>query len=122
MTYRIVLVDDEVSIRRLLRAVLKEHTLFEAADGGTGLELIREVHPDIVLLDMMMPCLNGLQVAQSVSSDPTTASIPIIMLSAKGQAWEKEEAYQSGIKHYLVKPFQPETLRATIKQVITEGG
>jgi CheY-like chemotaxis protein len=84
MTYRIVLVDDETSIRRLLRAVLKGYTLFEAADGRTGLALIREVRPDIVLLDMMMPYLNGLQVAQKVLLDPTTASIPIIMLSARG--------------------------------------
>ncbi|HEV2660440.1 MAG TPA: response regulator [Ktedonobacteraceae bacterium] len=121
MTYRIVLVDDETSIRRLIRAVLKEHTLFEAADGAKGLALIREVHPDIVLLDMMMPQLNGLQVAQRVSLDPTIASIPIIMLSAKGQAFEKEEAYQSGIKHYLVKPFLPDVLRTTIKKVISEA-
>ena len=118
MTYRIVLVDDEADIRRLLRALLRKHTLFEATNGEEGLALIREVLPDVVLLDMMMPRMNGHEVAQHLSSDAKTSSIPIIMLSAKGQAADIEAGYRSGVRRYLVKPFEPGMVRTAIEEVI----
>ena len=118
MTYRIVLVDDEADIRRLLRALLRKHTLFEATNGEEGLALIREVLPDVVLLDMMMPRMNGHEVAQILSSDAKTSSIPIVMLSAKGQASDIEAGYRSGVTRYLVKPFEPGMGRTAIEEIV----
>jgi DNA-binding response OmpR family regulator len=119
---RVLVADDEEDIRRLTVFTLKRRgfTVLEAAAGDTALELIRRELPDLVVLDVMMPGLDGLQVAGAMRGDPTTAAIPIIMLSAKGQVPEIEAGIASGAVVYLVKPFSPRELADRVTQTLAE--
>src|ERR1700730_17040954 len=82
MKPKLVIADDEADIRRLIVFLLRSYDLYEAQNGTRGLELIREVQPDLVLLDVMMPEMTGLQVLDAMRENPLTASIPVILLSA----------------------------------------
>src|SRR5947209_11472698 len=105
MKPKLVIADNETDIRRLIVFLLRSYDLYEAHNGTRGLELIREVQPDLVLLDVMMPEMTGLQVLDAMRENPLTASIPVILLSAKGQAVEIEQGLHSGATRYPVKPF-----------------
>src|SRR2546430_3502942 len=96
MKPHLVIADDEADIRRVLFRSLRSYELSEAQNGKRALELIREVQPDLALLDVMMPEMTGLEVLDAVRGNPLTASIPIILLSAKGQVAEIEQGLQSG--------------------------
>ena len=120
MKPRLVIADDEADICRLITFLLRSYDLAEARNGKRALELIREVPPDLALLDVMMPEMTGLEVLDAVRRNPVTASIPIILLSAKGQAAEIERGLQSGATRYLVKPFEPLALRTCVAEVLEE--
>ncbi|HEY6540061.1 MAG TPA: response regulator [Ktedonobacteraceae bacterium] len=120
MKPKLVIADDEVDIRRLIVFLLRSYDLYEAQNGRLALELIREVRPDLVLLDVMMPEMTGLEVLDAMRENPLTASIPVILLSAKGQAAEIEQGLQSGATRYLVKPFESQALRACVEDVLRE--
>ena len=120
MKPRLVIADDEADICRLIMFLLRSYDLSEAQNGKRALELIREVQPDVALLDIMMPEMTGLEVLDAVRGNPVTASIPIILLSAKGQAAEIERGLQSGATRYLVKPFEPLALRTCVAEVLQE--
>ena len=120
MKPRLVFADDEANIRRLIGILLRSYELSEAQDGKRALELIREIQPDLVLLDDMMPEMTGLEVIDAVRGNPLTASIPIILLSAKGQRNEIEHGLQRGATRYLVKPFESQALRECVAQVLQE--
>jgi CheY-like chemotaxis protein len=124
MTARIVVADDEADIRRLIVFTLKRrgYTVLEASAGDTALDLIRQVLPDLAVLDVMMPGLTGLEVARALGADPATSEIPIVMLSAKGQATEIEAGIASGARAYLVKPFRPQELAAQVAEVLAAQG
>ncbi|MDQ3167644.1 MAG: response regulator [Chloroflexota bacterium] len=120
MTRRIVVADDEADIRRLIAFTLRRRG-FEVAEVGAGdmaLNLIRARLPDLVVLDMMMPGLTGQEVACALRADPTTAMIPIIMLSAKGQLAEVRQGIAAGANAYLVKPFSPSGLAAKVEELL----
>ena len=106
---RIVVADDEADIRRLTVFTLQRrgYTVLEATAGDTALDLIRAEQPDLAVLDVMMPGLSGLEVAHALSQDSATARIPVILLSAKGQASEVQQGLASGARFYMVKPFSP---------------
>src|SRR5260370_8805522 len=116
----LVIADDEADICRLIMFLLRSYDLSEAQNGKRALELIREVQPDLALLDVMMPEMTGLEVLDAVRGNPLTASIPIILLSAKGQVAEIEQGLQSGATRYLVKPFEPLALRTCVAEVLQE--
>lgn len=120
---RIVVADDEADIRRLVAFTLKRrgHDVLEADSGDGALALIRETMPDAVVLDVMMPGMTGLEVARILSSEPATSSIPIIILSAKGQATEVDQGLASGATAYLVKPFAPQELAAKISELLVQS-
>jgi DNA-binding response OmpR family regulator len=120
---RIVVADDEADIRRLIVFTLKKrgYQVLEAAAGDTALDLIRRELPDLAVLDVMMPGLSGLEVAGALRDDPATRSIPIVMLSAKGQAAEIQAGLDSGARAYLVKPFAPQDLAARVAAILDEG-
>ncbi len=105
----ILIADDESSLRMLARITLDDpdYRILEAADGLTALDLVRSDKPDLLILDWMMPGLTGIEVTQSLRQDPRTATIPIIMLTAKGQDTDKAQGRAAGVKAYLVKPFSP---------------
>ena len=118
MKPHLIIADDEASIRRLIGILLRSYDLSEAQDGKEALEMIRESPPDLVLLDDMMPRMTGLDVIEAVRGDPMIASIPIILVSAKGQQAEIERGLQIGATRYLVKPFESQALRASVAEVL----
>ena len=115
----ILLADDDVTLRELARLTMNdpEYCILEAGDGVEALDLARTKQPDLLILDWMMPNLNGIDVARNLHQDPATASIPVIMLTAKGQEKDKELGHAVGVHSYLVKPFSPLDLRERIQNV-----
>jgi two-component system, OmpR family, phosphate regulon response regulator PhoB len=120
----ILLADDEKLLRILVHTTLDspEFRILEANDGVEALEIARRTHPDLVLLDWMMPSLTGLEVAKRLKQDPNTADIPIIMLTAKGQESDRELAAKAGITAYLVKPFSPLALLERVRAALAVAG
>lgn len=111
----ILIADDLPSVRLLVHLTLdRGHTVIEASDGATALELLRQKRPDIAILDVMMPALNGLQVCQHVKEDPSLAETRIIILSAHAT---EEEARQVGADRFLGKPFLPSQLMAAVGEL-----
>ena len=118
---RLVIADDEADIRRLIVFLLqRSYELHEAQDGRRALELVREVQPDLALFDIMMPGMTGLEVLKAMRTDPLTASIPVVFLSAKGQVAEIEAGLLGGATRYLINPFESQMLRACIAEVLRE--
>ena len=115
---KILVVEDNPDIRELLIDSLCDigYAVMEAGDGGAGLQSALEGLPDIILLDMMMPVLDGLEVLDRLKSNPLTRFIPVIMISAKGQEQDISTALNSGALSYLVKPWEPEDLEAKVRQ------
>lgn len=110
MPKTILIVDDHADIRRLLRMTLEfeDYEIFEAADGDAALCFLAERHADAVLLDVMMPGpLNGLEVCRRIRADGLQHGTRVLLLSARGQASDREAGLQAGADAYLVKPFSP---------------
>lgn len=120
VTKTILIADDEPNIRQLVAFTLRRrgYAVLEAEDGTTALELIRDQSPDLAVLDVMMPGLTGIAVAQQLAAEPATSEIPVILLSAKGQGIEIEEGLASGARLYLVKPFSPRELAERVAEVL----
>lgn len=120
MSARIVVADDEADIRRLIVFTLKRrgYAVLEASAGDDALVMIRAERPDLAVLDVMMPGLSGLEVAAALATEPATATIPIVMLSAKGQAAEVQAGLASGARAYLVKPFSTQELAERVAEFL----
>ena len=116
---RVLVVDDEAPIRLLCRVNLEAEGMevLEAADGGTGLELAREEHPDVVLLDVMIPGIDGWQVAEQLLGDSATSSIPIIFLTARAELRDRARGIDIGGIEYVTKPFNPVELAPLIRDL-----
>ncbi|MCH7345649.1 response regulator [Pelomonas sp. CA6] len=107
---KILIVDDHADIRKLLHMTLEfeDYEIREAHDGASALQAVQDFGPDLVLLDVMMPgALNGLEVCASIKSDAALASTRVVLLSARGQARDREAGLRAGADLYLVKPFSP---------------
>lgn len=105
----ILVVDDDPVIQKLLEVnfSIEGYAVEVAGDGAEAVEKARAVSPDLIVLDVMMPKMNGLEAAKVLKSDPSTASIPIIMLSAKAQDLDQEAGLEAGVNFYMTKPFDP---------------
>ncbi|QPF74065.1 response regulator [Roseateles sp. DAIF2] len=106
----ILIVDDHADIRRLIRMTLEfeDYKIDEVADGDAALRFTATVRPDVVLLDVMMPGgIDGLEACRRMKADPSLAGVQVILLSARGQARDREAGLQAGADAYLVKPFSP---------------
>jgi two-component system, OmpR family, phosphate regulon response regulator PhoB len=118
---KILIVEDQPDIRKLIRMTLEfeDYEIHEAADGAFGLRMASAVGPDLVLLDVMMPGeLDGLQVCQRIKSDPKLAGLKVVLLTARGQARDREAGQLAGADDYLVKPFSPLQLIETIERLV----
>ena len=110
MKKRVLIVDDHAELRRLVSMTLEQddYELHEAGDGWSALAAIKELQPDIVILDVMMPGgLDGYQVCETIKADPATANTRVIMLTARGQKYDLQRGEEVKADSYLVKPFSP---------------
>ena len=119
-----MVVDDEPMARDLLRLMLERagFRVSEARDGFDALEKVKQNLPDIVILDVMMPGMDGVSVCRALSSDEATAHVPIIMLSAKTHASSIQEGLDAGAKRYLSKLISRKDLIKNIHEILDEVG
>lgn len=120
MPETILLIEDEEDVSDLIRYHLKKakFRVLSASDGAEGVQTAIEERPDAVVLDIMMPRLNGFEVAKKLKADPRTAPIPIIFLSAKGEAESRIKGLEIGADDYLAKPFSPRELVLRIQTLL----
>jgi DNA-binding response OmpR family regulator len=116
----VLVIDDEAPIRLLCRVNLEAEgmTVLEAADGPTGLEQARENTPDVVLLDVMMPGLEGWRVAEQLLQDDRTSEIPIIFLTARAEFRDRARGLDIGGVDYVTKPFNPLELAPLVRDLL----
>lgn len=115
-TAKILIVDDDRVLRRLLQALLRrDFTLEEAASGEEALEVAETFVPNLVLLDIMMPGMDGYETCRRLKSSPTNSQTQVIMVSAKSSKTEQLQAYEAGADDYVIKPFDPQDLLARIR-------
>ena len=118
----ILVVDDEAPIVDLVRFTLEDSDVrvVEASDGAEALVLARRIKPDLVLLDVHMPRLDGLEVCRQLRREPAFARTPIIMLTAAGQQADRASGMSAGADEYLTKPFSPLALLAIVEALLPE--
>lgn len=121
MTDKVLVIDDDVETTNFLNVLLvrQGYQVIVAKDGMHGLELAASEHPDVIILDVMMPDLNGFQVARRLRSQPVTENIPIVMFTARTQMDDKLAGYEAGVDFYLTKPVHPVELAASIKALVS---
>jgi CheY-like chemotaxis protein len=116
---KVLIVDDEPNVRRLSRAILsKNFDVVEAEDGKQAIEIANIQQPDVILMDMMMPRMDGLTACHVIKNDPATKSIPIIMVTAIGFELNIKLSQQMGATGYVTKPFATKDLFDKIQQVL----
>ena len=123
MSHKILIVDDEAHIRLLIEQTLEELEdqgveISTADNGADALEMIKAEKPGLVFLDVMMPKMNGFDVCQKVKRDLGMSDIYIVMLTAKGQEFDRQRGEQVGANVYMTKPFDPDELLAKATQVL----
>jgi phosphate regulon transcriptional regulator PhoB len=118
--HKILVVEDEADIRELLRYSLNQEgfAVEEAADGAEALERIARRAPDLVMLDLMLPRMSGLEICRRLRSDPETARLPIIVVTAKGAEVDRVLGLEMGADDYVVKPFSPREVVARVKALL----
>ena len=123
MAQSVLIVDDEADIVELVRFHLEKEGLqcLDAADGETALRLAREQKPDLLILDLMLPGVDGLEICRMLRKESSTAHIAIIMLTAKAEEVDRIVGLEMGADDYIVKPFSPRELVARVKAVLRRG-
>jgi pilus assembly protein CpaE len=123
MPEKILIVDDDLDTLRLVGLMLQHqgYRIVAASTGIQSISLAQTEKPDLILLDIMMPEMDGYEVARNLRTDPATNSIPIIMFTAKTQVDDKVAGFEAGADDYLTKPTQPRELFAHVKAVLTRG-
>ncbi len=120
---KILVCDDERHIVRLIQVNLERQgwNVVTAYDGKEGLEKVASEKPDLLVLDVMMPYMDGFEVLKSIRKDPSTEKLPVIMLTAKAQDKDVFEGYHYGADMYLTKPFNPRELVTFVKRIAAGG-
>lgn len=116
----ILIVEDEAHIRRVLEYNLNldGFEVYLAEDGAAGLKIANDKGPDVILLDWLMPVMNGLQVLAKLKAGSSTKHIPVLMLTAKGMLSDVTQALEMGADDYITKPFNPIQLGKTIREIL----
>ena len=124
MNKKILLVEDEkniiLGVRTCLDAVGYQVEVVE--DGAAAIELLRKEKPDLILLDLLMPKVDGFEVLAFLKKDETTSKIPVIVLTAKAEEEDRQRAMDLGAKDYMTKPFRPQELWDVLKKYLPEDG
>ena len=120
MPHTILVVEDDHLNMKLMRSILAlgHYQILEASEAETGLELAARHHPDLILMDVVMPGQNGFQTTRQLSRDPVTQHIPIIIVTTKDQETDRVWAKRQGASDYLVKPVKEEELLALIDSLL----
>ena len=115
----ILIVDDDKFVRRILREAFDSEgwTCHEADNGLEALRLAREIHPDAVILDVMLPGLDGYKICRMLKYDENFADISIVMVTSRARQADRDTGYTTGADHYITKPFKPEEVVAAVKEV-----
>ena len=121
MSQKVLVVEDDINIAELLRLYLQKDgfEVSHAADGGKAVEMAKEIQPDLVLLDIMLPVMDGWQVCRELRK---SMKMPIIMLTAKGETEDKVSGLEMGADDYIVKPFEVKELLARVHAVLRRTG
>jgi twitching motility two-component system response regulator PilH len=116
----VLVVEDSVTQREMITDLLKGSGLSVsiATDGVEALEHIEGQHPDLVVLDIVMPRMNGYEVCRRIKADPKTQHVPVVMCSSKGEEFDRYWGMKQGADAYIAKPFQPTELVGTVKQLL----
>jgi CheY-like chemotaxis protein len=117
---RVLVVDDEPDVLLLCRLNLEQrgHEVLEAPNGQAAIELARQHAPDVVILDLMLPGIDGYQVLETLRADPKTADVRVLVLTAKSLRADRERSHDLGAAAFLTKPFLPDDLVATVDRVL----
>jgi DNA-binding response OmpR family regulator len=118
----ILVVDDEDDILSALNETLHEHyTVFSAANGKEAIEMTDKISPDLIILDILMPVMDGFEACRRIKKNRATVGIPILMLTAKGQMEDTLKGFGCGADSYMIKPFSPEKLLQKIPEMIDKA-
>jgi len=119
--YRILIVDDEPNIVLALELLMKKegYEVHTVDDGERAVQAAKELRPDLILLDIMMPKMDGYEVCQRIRSDALLKDVSIIMLTAKGREVEREKGLALGADHYITKPFSTRQVVMKVKEILT---
>ena len=117
---KVLVAEDERDIRRLVVFTLQRagFDMIEAENGREALEMAVKHEPEVILLDVMMPYMDGYEVCRKLRANKGTETTPVLFLSAKGQHYEVSEGLEAGASGYIVKPFVPKELTARVKQLL----
>jgi len=120
MAKKILIIDDEKDVLDILKTILEneKYQVIEAMDGSEGLNKAIDTKPDLIITDIMMPVMDGFEMAQKLKENMGTFNTPVIMLTAKDQGVDREKGLSLGVAAYIVKLFDLEELVATVKEVL----
>jgi two-component system, cell cycle response regulator DivK len=124
MSKRILVVEDQEDNRRIVRDLLTSagYALIEATDGEAGVRLAKEQLPDLILMDIQLPVLDGYEATRRIKGDPELRAIPIVVVTSYALSGDDQKAMAAGSDAYIAKPFSPRELLATIRQFLPEAG
>jgi CheY-like chemotaxis protein len=116
----VLVVDDTANVRELIRVnlALEGFEVRVAVDGQQALDLVAELEPDLITMDVVMPRLDGLAAATRLKADPATGGIPIVMVTARAQTADRDKGRRAGVDAYITKPFEPSELVATVRNLL----
>ena len=124
MSKRILIVEDQDDLRGVLRDLLSGsgYAVIEAADGQEGVGTAKSARPDLILMDIQLPVLDGYEATRQIKADPSLAKTPVIAVSSFAMKGDEEKARAAGCDHYVTKPYSPLQLLRTIRGVLGEQG
>ncbi|MGL6211453.1 MAG: response regulator transcription factor [Paracoccaceae bacterium] len=120
MAGRVLLIEDEPNIAEAIRFILGRDgwEVVVRAEGRAGLAAVAEVAPDLVILDLMLPGISGMEILHKLRSDPGTLALPVMMLTAKGQDRDREAATRAGVSAFMTKPFANADIVAAVRSLL----
>jgi two-component system, cell cycle response regulator DivK len=124
MGQTILLVEDDADNQEIYRIILNHHgyAVLQAWDGERGVEMARDHGPDLILMDLTMPLIDGLAATRMLKEDPATAAIPILVLTAHATEDDRTAAVEAGCDAYLSKPVEPAKVAAEVRRLLTARG
>jgi two-component system cell cycle response regulator DivK len=120
---RILIVEDQEDLRGMLRDLLtgSDYSVVEAADGAAGIAMAKSEHPDLILMDIQMPVIDGYEATRQIKADPAIKQIPIVAVSSFAMKGDEEKARSAGCDHYVTKPYSPMQLLKVVRGLLGHG-